>query len=81
MTDVVIVIEEESPSVVIQTTEHQPNISIPSNSNVASLSDLTDVSVNSATDGQVLTKRGSIWQAEDVVDTSIKTPLDGGEFM
>ena len=81
MTDVVIVIEEESPSVVIQTTEQQPNINIPSNSNVASLSDLTDVSVNSATDGQVLTKRGSIWQAEDVVDTSIKTPLDGGEFM
>lgn len=81
MTDVVIVIEEESPVVVIQITEQQPNINIPSNSNVASLSDLTDVSVNSATDGQVLTKRGPIWQAEDIVDTSIKTPLDGGEFM
>ena len=38
MTDVIIVIEEEAPSVVITTTEQNPNIEIPSNSNITSLS-------------------------------------------
>jgi len=80
MTDVIIVIEEEAPSVVITTTEQNPNIEIPSNSNITSLSDLTDVSVPTPQEGQVLTYKTGLWRAEDVVDSSIKTPLDGGEF-
>ena len=81
MTDVVIVIQEEAPTVVIQTTEQSPNIDIPSNSNTASLSDLTDVQATSPSDGQVLTYRSGLWAPEDVVDSSIKSSLDGGEFM
>ena len=80
MTDVIIVIEEEAPSVVITTTEQTPNIEIPSNSNTASLGDLNDVSVPIPQEGQVLTFKTGLWRAEDVVDTSIKSPLDGGEF-
>lgn len=80
MTDVIIIVEEESPSVVITTTEQTPNIEIPSNSNISSLGDLSDVSVPTPQEGQVLTFKTGLWRAEDVVDTSIKSPLDGGEF-
>lgn len=80
MTDVIIVVEEPTPGIVITTTEQVPNISIPSNSNTASLTDLNDVSIPTPQEGQVLTFKTGLWRAEDVVDSSIKTPLDGGEF-
>lgn len=83
MTDVVIIVEETSPTVVISTTEVSTSIGIPSNSNASgasSLSALTDVSVPSPQEGQVLTFKTGLWRAEDVVDDSIKSPLDGGLF-
>ncbi len=80
MTDVIIVVQEEQPSVVISTTEQSPNVEIPSNSNTASLSDLTDVSVPTPQEGQVLTFKTGLWRAEDITDSSIQSPLDGGLF-
>lgn len=80
MTDIIIVVEDEAPSVVITTTEQVPIIEVPSNSNTASLSGLNDVSVPTPLDGQVLTFSSGLWRAEDVVDSSIKSPLDGGTF-
>jgi len=81
MSDIIIVIEEEAPSIVVSTTEQVPNVEIPSNSNTTSLSNLSDVSVPSPQEGQVLTFKTGLWRAEDVVDDSIKSPLDAGEFM
>lgn len=80
MSDIIIVIEEEAPSIVVSTTEQVPNVEIPSNSNTTSLSNLSDVSVPSPQEGQVLTFKTGLWRAEDVVDDSIKSPLDGGLF-
>lgn len=80
MSDIIIVIEEEAPSIVVSTTEQVPNVEIPSNSNTTSLSNLSDVSVPSPQEGQVLTFKTGLWRAEDVVDDSIKSPLDAGEF-
>lgn len=81
MSDIIIVVEEEAPSIVVSTVEQVPNVEIPSNSNVASLAGLSDVSVPSPQEGQVLTYKTGLWRAEDVVDDSIKSPLDAGEFM
>jgi len=81
MSDIIIVVEEEAPSIVVSTTEQVPNVEIPSNSNTTSLSNLSDVSVPSPQEGQVLTFKTGLWRAEDVVDDSIKSPLDAGEFM
>ena len=81
MSDIIIVIEEEAPSIVVSTTEQVPNVEIPANSNTTSLSNLSDVSVPSPQEGQVLTFKTGLWRAEDVVDDSIKSPLDAGEFM
>lgn len=80
MSDIIIVIEEEAPSIVVSTTEQVPNVEIPSNSNTTSLSNLSDVSVPSPQEGQVLTFKTGLWRAEDVVDDSIKTPIDAGTF-
>ena len=80
MSDIIIVIEEDAPSIVVSTTEQVPNVEIPSNSNTTSLSNLSDVSVPSPQEGQVLTFKTGLWRAEDVVDDSIKSPLDGGLF-
>jgi hypothetical protein len=80
MSDIIIVVEEEAPSIVVSTVEQVPNVEIPSNSNVASLAGLSDVSVPSPQEGQVLTYKTGLWRAEDVVDDSIKSPLDGGTF-
>ena len=80
MSDIIIVIEEEAPSIVVSTTEQVPNVEIPSNSNTTSLSNLSDVSVPNPQEGQVLTFKTGLWRAEDVVDDSIKSPLDGGLF-
>ena len=80
MSDIIIVIEEEAPSIVVSTTEQVPNVEIPANSNTTSLSNLSDVSVPSPQEGQVLTFKTGLWRAEDVVDDSIKSPLDGGTF-
>ena len=80
MSDIIIVIEEEAPSIVVSTTEQVPNVEIPANSNTTSLSNLSDVSVPSPQEGQVLTFKTGLWRAEDVVDDSIKSPLDGGLF-
>jgi len=80
MSDIIIVVEEEAPSIVVSTTEQVPNVEIPSNSNTTSLSNLSDVSVPSPQEGQVLTFKTGLWRAEDVVDDSIKSPLDGGLF-
>jgi len=80
MSDIIIVVEEEAPSIVVTTTEQVPNIEVPSNSNTASLSGLSDVSVPTPLEGQVLTYSAGLWRAEDVTDDSIKSPLDGGEF-
>ena len=80
MSDIIIVVEEEAPSIVVSTTEQVPNVEIPSNSNTTSLSNLNDVSVPSPQEGQVLTFKTGLWRAEDVVDDSIKSPLDGGLF-
>ena len=81
MSDIIIVVEEEAPSIVVSTTEQVPNVEIPANSNTTSLSNLSDVSVPSPQEGQVLTFKTGLWRAEDVVDDSIKSPLDAGEFM
>lgn len=80
MSDIIIVIEEEAPSIVVSTTEQVPNVEIPANSNTTSLSNLSDVSVPNPQEGQVLTFKTGLWRAEDVVDDSIKSPLDGGLF-
>lgn len=80
MSDIIIVVEENAPSIVVSTTEQVPNVEIPSNSNTTSLSNLSDVSVPSPQEGQVLTFKTGLWRAEDVVDDSIKSPLDGGLF-
>lgn len=80
MSDIIIVVEESSPSIVVSTIEQVPNVEIPSNSNTTSLSNLNDVSVPSPQEGQVLTFKTGLWRAEDVVDDSIKSPLDGGLF-
>lgn len=80
MSDIIIVVEENAPSIVVSTTEQVPNVEIPANSNTTSLSNLSDVSVPSPQEGQVLTFKTGLWRAEDVVDDSIKSPLDGGTF-
>ena len=80
MSDIIVVIEEEGPDIVIIADEVETSVEIPSNSNTTSLSNLSDVSVPSPQEGQVLTFKTGLWRAEDVVDDSIKSPLDGGLF-
>ena len=81
MTDIIIVVEDEAPGVVITTTEQVPIIEVPSNSNTASLSDLNDVSATNPQEGQFLSFQSGLWRPTDIVDSSIQSSLDGGEFM
>lgn len=67
MEDLIVVIEESLPSIVI-------------NTNTNSLGSLSDVNTSFAQDGQVLTFQSGEWVAENITDESITTPIDAGTF-
>ena len=69
MEDLIVVIEESIPSIVI-----------PPNTNTNSLGSLSDVNTPFAQDGQVLTFQSGEWVAENITDESITTPIDAGTF-
>ena len=78
MEDLIVVIEESLPSVVISVVDADTNIEIPPNTN--SLGSLSDVNTSFAQDGQVLTFQSGEWVAENITDESITTPIDAGTF-
>lgn len=81
MADVIIVIQEEVDSIVVVPQDNPNNVTVPGNSNTASLSDLNDVSATSPQEGQFLSFQSGLWRPTDIVDSSIQSSLDGGEFM
>ena len=72
MEDLIVVIEESLPSIVISV--------VPPNTNTNSLGSLSDVNTSFAQDGQVLTFQSGEWVAENITDESITTPIDAGTF-
>ena len=78
MEDLIVVIEESLPSIVISVVDADTNIEIPPNTN--SLGSLSDVNTSFAQDGQVLTFQSGEWVAENITDESITTPIDAGTF-
>ena len=80
MEDLIVVIEESLPSIVISVVDADTNIEIPPNTNTNSLGSLSDVNTPFAQDGQVLTFQSGEWVAEYITDESITTPIDAGTF-
>lgn len=83
MEDLIVVIEESLPSIVISVVDADTNIEIPPNTNTNSLGSLSDVNTSfaqDAQDGQVLTFQSGEWVAENITDESITTPIDAGTF-
>lgn len=82
MEDLIVVIEESLPSIVISVVDADTNIEIPPNTNTNSnsLGSLSDVNTSFAQDGQVLTFQSGEWVAENITDESITTPIDAGTF-
>ena len=82
MEDLIVVIEESLPSIVISVVDADTNIEIPpnTNTNTNSLGSLSDVNTSFAQDGQVLTFQSGEWVAENITDESITTPIDAGTF-
>lgn len=80
MEDLIVVIEESLPSIVISVVDADTNIKIPPNTNTNSLGSLSDVNTSFAQDGQVLTFQSGEWVAESITDESITTPIDAGTF-
>ena len=82
MEDLIVVIEESLPSIVISVVDADTNIKIPpnTNTNTNSLGSLSDVNTSFAQDGQVLTFQSGEWVAENITDESITTPIDAGTF-
>lgn len=78
MEDLIVVIEESLPSIVISVVDADTNIKTPPNTN--SLGSLSDVNTSFAQDGQVLTFQSGEWVAENITDESITTPIDAGTF-
>lgn len=80
MTDFVVTIQEEQPIYVIRTIEQTPVIEVPQNSNITSVSSLSDVNISSVQEGDVLTFDSGTWRNRKITDSSIQSSLDGGEF-
>ena len=82
MEDLIVVIEESLPSIVISVVDADTNTKIPpnTNTNTNSLGSLSDVNTSFAQDGQVLTFQSGEWVAENITDESISTPIDAGTF-
>ena len=76
MEDLIVVIEESLPSIVISVVDTDTN----TNTNTNSLGSLSDVNTSFAQDGQVLTFQSGEWVAENITDESITTPIDAGTF-
>ena len=74
MEDLIVVIEESLPSIVISVVDADTN------TNTNSLGSLSDVNTSFAQDGQVLTFQSGEWVAENITDESITTPIDAGTF-
>ena len=70
MEDLIVVIEESLPSIVISVVDADTNIKIPPNTNSNSLGSLSDVNTPFAQDGQVLTFQSGEWVAENITDES-----------
>ena len=80
MEDLIVVIEESLPSIVISVVDADTNIKIPQNTKNNSIGTLYDVNTSFAQDGQLLTFQSGEWLAENITDESISTPIDAGTF-